>query len=82
MSKFYEALVRFEREINQYAEDGHNIVEVILKESSYNKIRWVIAKELSLNWSMTSDNDAFGFEGLASAKPYFKCRGIKFSRER
>jgi len=80
MSKFFEALMKFEHEINQYSE-GPAIKEIVIKEESYAKIKWVIQKEIHLNGHLDPSGDAFGFEHLNGGKQYFKCRGIKFVKE-
>lgn len=77
MSKFYEALVQFEYEINQYAE-GPAIQEITLKHDIFEKVRFVIRKELSYSGHVDASGNAFGFHELGGTKGYFTCRGIKF----
>lgn len=80
MSKFFEAMTELEHVINSYAE-APAIKEVILRKESFEKIRFIVRRELELDGHITPHGEAFGFEYLAGNKGYFKCRGIKFIKE-
>lgn len=77
MSKFFEAVTEFQHALNSYAEDDA-LLEVVLAPQSFHKIKWVLTREIELGG--TRADQVFGFEELLTAKPYFKCRGIKFVR--
>ena len=79
MSKFYEALARFEHEIDSYAE-AKCIAEIKINPKLFDKIRWVIRRELEIDGKLNSMGDAFGYEGLSKGSDSFKCRGISFVR--
>jgi hypothetical protein len=79
MSELYEALAAFQHVVNSYAEDSA-LVEVKLKSKCFDKIRWVVIRELETDGAMNIGG-AFGFEDLKSEKLYFRCRGIKFTKD-
>lgn len=78
MSKFYEAIAQLDHVIGSYAEE-RAIREIVLEPRVFEKIRFVVAREIELSTGVSA-RSSFGFEDLVGAKPYFKCRGIKFTK--